>query len=85
MPTAKLAIVGAGIGGLGTCRAIKERSTTKLIDSAAQMAEWILENWKFEQSGAPDRWFTTGITTKLVGNGHRAFGVTIKNPGKIIL
>jgi hypothetical protein len=47
--------------------------------------EWILENWKFEQSGAPDCWFTTGDTTKLVSNGHRAFGVTIKNPENIIL
>jgi len=58
-------------------------STTKLIAPAAQMKEWILENWKFEQSGAPDRWFTTGDTTKLVDNGHRAVGVTIKNPEKI--
>ncbi len=55
-------------------------SSTKLIGPAAQMAEWILENWKFKQSGGPDRWFTTGDTTKLVGNGRRAFGVIIKKP-----
>jgi len=55
------------------------------VRRAELLAEWLLKNWKFEQSDAPDRWFTSGDTTKLVENGRRAFGVTIINPEHITI
>jgi len=60
-------------------------SATELIDPAELLADWVLENWQFEQSNRPDRWFTTGDTAKLIENGRRAFGVSIENPEKITL
>jgi glutamate racemase len=59
--------------------------TTKLIDPAELMADWILKNWQFKETESPDRWFTTGDKIKLVENGRRAFGVSIENPKQIIL
>lgn len=60
-------------------------SATELIDPAELLADWVLENWQFEQSIRPDLWFTSGDTAKLIENGRRAFGVSIENPEKIII
>jgi glutamate racemase len=57
--------------------------STRLIDPAELMADWVLKNWHFEHSDCTDRWFTTGDPAKLVTNGCRAFDVRIENPEKI--
>jgi len=56
-----------------------------LSDPAEHLADWIIKNWQFEQSDAPDRWFTTADTDKLIENGDRAFGVTIRNPEQVLI
>lgn len=58
---------------------------TQLSDPAEHLADWIIKNWQFEQSDAPDRWFTTADTDKLIENGDRAFGVTIRNPEQVLI
>ena len=59
--------------------------TTKLIDPAELMADWVLKNWDFQRNDRPDRWFTTGDPAKLIQNGRRAFDVNIESPEKITL
>ncbi len=56
---------------------------TQLIDPAELLADWIIQNWHFEASDAPDRWFTSGDPAKLIENGKRAFGVSIDKPQQI--
>lgn len=51
----------------------------QMLDPAQEMADWIFNNWQFDTSDKPDRWFTSGPVAQLRTNGKAAFGVDIRD------
>lgn len=64
---------------------IRRHTYATLLDPAAEMAEWIFENWIGMNASSSDTWITTGDAEAMRYAAKRAFDVNIDHIEKITL